>query len=286
MNEITHVHEIIRRCLKTNITFDTPVFLTNKEVLSLKINKYTNRSELPCYKGSYFECKFLELDITEIIRRHSVCSKDTFDLNSEDFHFCVEDINRIGQKSLGLRHVSSFKNACYEAINGMKDGCSLNISFKKSEGPYNKNRFEDLHKKSKEEIKEQLPEYEKGIINFITNSMKMDLNKKIKRLDYPSSDRLNEVIDIIKNILKKTHFLLLNYKTRAVVTDTGLWSNGLGRVPKRSLEGKNITMLNIPNIEKNMISNDMLCNSDELFNFLALNYMKSLLKTMRCILFS
>lgn len=187
-------------------------------------NNILGTSELDCLSDSVFEIYKFSLYCCLVVRRSKPC-KD---------HFCNLDIIKIGNRILGLRHLSSADRADHEAKHGMIQGCSLNISFGETERG-NQNPYHQLHTKAEHEIKDLLFAYEFGIETFIKNSLNEDTNYSFKTRD------LIETIG-------KTHFLVLEYKLGTLIADSHAWGNGHGRFPKMNVAAEKISVLKSPSM--------------------------------------
>lgn len=230
------------------LPFDEKQYLETSSITKLDIHCATGLSSVPMYRDSYFISRFvMEFGGCFEITRRRLDPLPTQDskfleeiiekLMPGDSHFRVEDIKKIGSRALGLRHVSSEAQAQREVLQGMSNGCSLNISFRQTAGRYSgENVFQDLHEKSPEEIATLLPQFEKGINTFIRNS--------IERYDL---DGLPEIggatFQDLLTTTEKTRFLVVTYSAFAQPTDMCEWGEGHGRFSKMSVSSENIALL-------------------------------------------
>ena len=159
--------------------FGTPYQITIQECQSYNISVVTHLS--PFFPDSYFSTTYNGVN-TMVITRYPLENPNTtfeslktiFQNYKPEWKFSVADIRKLGggvgkTRQIGLRHLSSEDAAIYEQKMGMQYGCSLNITFGKTEDSYSS--FENLNTKSDAEIEELLPQYEDGINYFIFNSI-------------------------------------------------------------------------------------------------------------------
>lgn len=263
------------------LEFDRLTLVSLNEVCALKIANVTHLSELPFYRDSYFSTT-QTLEGFEVTRFRLENTADAEPVESivtrlmpEDCHFRVADIRAIGNRNLGLRHVSSHEIANREKEQGMFLGCSLNISFHAAGDPTRRPKYQGLHLKTDEEIERQLPEYEKAIDEFIFTS--------IKNFDLDADDkgRLQQVL----NSAKKTAFTVIDYRPDAHSCDSRSWGHGMGRFPKMNVRGENITVLRPLDVDNWEISEAGRQQYNYLFedslNFLVAHYRKRLLDHVR-----
>lgn len=230
------------------LSFDEKTYLNTSSITKLDIHCATKLSSVPMYKDSYFVSRF----VTEFGGRFEITRRELDPsptqgpkfleeiiekLMPDDSHFRVEDIKKIGARALGLRHVSSDAQAQREALLGMFNGCSLNISFRKTAGGYSgENAFQDLHEKSTEEIETLLPQFERGINTFIRDSIeRYDLG------DLPETG--GTTFQDLLTTTEKTRFLVVTYSPFAQPTDISSWGEGHGRFSKMSVSSDNIALL-------------------------------------------
>lgn len=192
-----------------------------------------------------------------------------------DSHFTPDDILRIGPTLIGYRHVSTEEHAQDNAQNGFRHGCSLNLSFCKSESQRDQAKFKDLDLRLQrgEDCHALIKEYEVAITDFIRGSIYMD--HEGPTLTYGD-------------------FFATLDKTRFMIVKTG-WLNaadvdgygGLGRLPKENVGPQNITLLRRVgkrelglNFEANR---RFSCPAEELAlaNYIASHYRRELLRYLR-----
>ena len=156
-------------------------------------------------------------------------------------HFIVSDIQTIGNRILGLRHVSSPEHAQYESTNGMLNGCSLNLSFNECEHKMDdcEKDFIDLHTKIEfqdpQEIQRRITKYEDAINNFVEQSIHMDLQN-------PCQPVVGMKIGTFLETINKVRFLVIHYPPYEQPTDCCSYG-GLGRIPKTYVQAENISPL-------------------------------------------
>lgn len=244
-----------------NLAPSTAYFLSPKQLTNLAIPVRSSRpihpdqpkdfigtSELDCFSDSFFEVYHLSIFFCLVVRRSKPCKDHscTGDIRSignrvlglldpssgDKKEFCTRDIRLIGNRTLGLRHLSSAERASQEALHGMYDGCSLNISFGKAE-PGNQNLYEGLHNKTEQEINDLLTDYESGIKEFIKNSLNEDTNYSLNTND-------------LTETAQKTHFLVVEYEPNTPISDSHSWGRGHGRFSKRNVNAEKISVLKLP----------------------------------------
>jgi hypothetical protein len=143
---------------------------------------------------------------------------------------------------LGLRHVSSLKQAKHEQLNGVEFGCSLNLSFGTSETE-REPKFKNLHLQIKrttpKKRNELIKSYEQALINFIVQSIFIDLS-----YEAPEGQR---VADLVREIAQKTHFMVISYENFYSSTDSSYdIYGGAWKVSERvNLSRKNHSSTNI-----------------------------------------
>lgn len=231
------------------LEFNQATIVACSAMNELNIAYATRLSKHQLYRDSYFSMQYradLKEPCYEVTRlkldpppASDVESIDSIveRLTPLDCHFRIADIKAIGKKRLGLRHVSSHKHASGEKERGMREGCSQNISFCKADtGGYSQpNKYEDLHMKTDEEIAMELPGYEKAIDGFIGQS--------IMQFDLSAPEDGGATLQHLLDSAKKTAFMVLKYSMWNRPCDSNSWGDGLGRFPKCSLNGTNITVL-------------------------------------------
>lgn len=158
------------------------------------------------------------------IARKNVKAKPIKVVTDDYESFRVDDVTRIGARVLGLRHVSSPEHMEKELKEGIKLGCSLNLSMRKSEHEWEKCPFmcmdaKILNMKSAEQA-EILNKYQYAIDRFIAQSLAMD----------------GKDID-------KTRFMVVDYGYWKSPTDIDGRFNGLGRIPKSSVDPDRLSPL-------------------------------------------
>ena len=285
------------------LEFNQATIVAGSAMDELNIAYATRLSEHPHYRDSYFSMQFradlignkgIFYEITRLkldpppVKLDPPPASDVESIDSiierltpQDCHFRIADIMAIGKKRLGLRHVSSHKDANVEKERGMRDGCSLNISFCKADtGGYGQaNKYEDLHMKTDEEIAKELPRYEKAIDGFISDSiMQFDLN---------APEDGGATLQHLLDSAKKTAFMVLKYSKWNRPCDSNSWGEGLGRFPKCSLQGTDITVLKALDVDSWDIQEGSRKQYAYLMNkvvdFLVLHYRKGLLDHIRTL---
>lgn len=229
------------------LEFDQPTLLNYEKVSKLKVKDATRLSEHPFYRDSFFRCTYYEhgFEVTRC-RLDPLPPSDAEPVETiverlmpEDCHFRVADIRAIGNRSLGLRHVSSHECAAKEKEQGMHGGCSLNISFSYALGTY-ENEYYNFHKETEEEIERRLPQYESAIDTFIYRSI---LRFDLKAPDKDGGGTLQHLLDSAK----KTAFMVLNYDQFGGLgtphpKETDCYV-GLGRFAADFVSSENVTLL-------------------------------------------
>lgn len=266
------------------LSFDQTTRMEPKEVNKLNISMLTRLSEHPFYRDSFFRLKFNQEGKFEVTRCRldppSSSDAEPMErivarLMPEDCHFRVADIRAIGERRLGLRHVSSHEIANGESERGVIQGCSLNISFCGAEYGSGQNAFYQFHEYSDEAIERRLPQYESGIDDFINASIWSH------DLTIPQD---NATLQRILDSAKKTAFLVLNYDLFSPC-DSSSWGKGLGRFPKANVSAENVTLLRTLDVENWDI--DEVSRKQYAFQFenvmslLVAHYRKSLLDQIR-----
>ena len=162
--------------------------------------------------------------------------------HNDEKHFRIDDIQRMANKAIGLRHVSSEEAATHELSNGVAFGCSFNLTFKQSEhGDIGFSRLpEELADPalSQEAKSKTLTKYEAAVDGHIMQSLVMDLGPRIDL----GRTTVGEVIDG----LSQTYFLMIDYSNDYRPTDFSQYGN-LGRFPKRSIKPERIKHMLSPN---------------------------------------
>lgn len=269
-----------------SLPFNVPILIDYTALVQYDISSVTKLS--PLFLDSYFSTTAHDSRNGVITRHHlenpitmPESLKTIFQNNKiENWKFSVADIRKLGgsngnARKIGLRHLSSENHAIYEQKFGMIDGCSLNITFGKTESF--DSPFENLNTKSDTEIEQLLPQYEYGINNFIFDSILDDLNL---------SENVKTIGDFLQAVIK-TQFLLIKYSTSFKATDTDVWGEGLGRFPKACVGPNNIIRLpRHPNLENllNEHRNRYIYGKEETRKMIALlvkHYKKQMLDIIR-----
>lgn len=270
-----------------DLEFGVKTLVSSEQIQPLGISRYTNLS-VSHYKDSYFKYSYDSYQhgcshyLIERLRLNPAPSpvNETVEaliqrLKPVDTEFKISDIRKIGDRSLGLRHVSNHEVAEREKTYGVFDGCSLNISFGASDSTTCSNKFEGLHNLSDEEIEQKLPEYEEGITAFLNESIRKDLC-------CPSDNgaTFQNVLDSVN----KTAFMVLEYGCCSP-TDCNIWGNGLGRFPKARVRPENISLVQFVDSQKwDITSQDRLQYAyaiDSIIDFLIAHHKHHILKTIR-----
>lgn len=170
-------------------------------------------------------------------------------LGIKELHFSFEDISFLAKKSLGLRHVSSRKDALNEAKNGFIDGCSLSLA------PHQA-RLTKMQEKSWSTItpaerEEFIKCFEEGVDEFIDGSLLYDAGRTEARAlmllgQTPHYVVANLVNYCFLSIVHYGHFLEPEEQENVCfyyTCDHSSWGKGLGRFPKRSISDEAITRL-------------------------------------------
>lgn len=214
-------------------------------------------------------------------------SKDAvrvFTLSKEELHFTVEDINNLGKCCLGLRHVSTSEEAQREAENGFNNGCSLNISPQISQLTGLGGR--EWSSITVQEQDEYVQCFEKGIDRFIKNCLTYDIINGNAPLIQLKITKMKDVAQFVNTC----RFSIVEYPNDYLnaVRDFDLWGNGLGRYPKFSIAGKNITPLAPVKLEDIGYSeeelDDVIMDSnqnDALINRMIICYRDTLIRSIR-----
>ena len=278
------------------LPFAKEVTVDINQVLELQIGVHTNLSALPIYNDSYFQLtgpswsnhKFWYKLTRLKLQNVPVIALDSVDdiiakLMTTDCSFKIADIKSIGKQALGLRHVSSHEQATLEVVNGVFDGCSLNISFLEERYNPKDAKFAKLHEKSDKEITSLLPEYENGIDQFIKDS--------ITQFDLSAPTDRGATFNDILETAKKTRFLVLRHDFwYDHPVDYLSWGNGLGRFPKSFVDKERVSLLPPLDVEAWEIPAECktqyiytLETQKKIIDLLALHYRKNLLDHLRAL---
>lgn len=270
------------------LDFDQVTLMRGDKLSELRISMYTGFSSLPCYQDSKFKVEYTEQGylVTRLRLENNPSAEPLEDIFKrvmpENCHFKVADIRALGNKNLGLRHISSHEKAQNEKDQGMHQGCSLNISFHVFEIMSPGAKYEGLHNKTDEEIEKLLPEYQQAIDQFIYRSI-MDFDLKTDATKEDDMGRLGQFL----NSTKITAFTIIDYGFNRSPCDVTSWADGMGRFRKTNISGENITILRALDVDswtisdaskKQYVQNHLF---DETLKLLVAHYRKSLLDYIR-----
>lgn len=145
-------------------------------------------------------------------------------------HFTLDDIQRLTNVNMGMRHVSSRQVALHEKAHGFKMGSAFNLTFERSEHLEKsfENLPEELHSLPPDQQKKCLGDYERAINSHFSQSIIFDIG--------PQSP--GKTFGEICEKLKETCFLLIDYD-RFSPTDIRNFG-GLGRFPKKDIDPESI----------------------------------------------
>ncbi len=159
----------------------------------------------------------------------------TLPCEPKESHVTPKDILTIGGKIIGYRHVSSEEHAQYEAINCIRDGCALNISF--CDTPSFKHQpaiFFNLDQKIRkgEECSDLIKKYETALTSFIGLSIEMDITD----VNYTYRSAIYTVA--------RTRFMLIARDTPFCTDADDSCYGGLGRFPNGGTPPEKVILLN------------------------------------------
>lgn len=212
----------------------------------------------------------------------------SFTSPDDDKHFRIEDIQRMAKKSIGLRHLSSDDDAWHEWANGIKNGCSFNLTFQRSESFFDRDKtpFSRLPEElastaiSKEEKLKKLAEYEKAVDGHILRSLIMDLPIRVEI----GKTRVGDLIEGVK----KTSFVMIDYADYPILPTDVSQYGGLGRFPKSSVDRERVKRVlaysmrdpSIKNLNKKAVLRSKVAG-DRLFSMIVDSVRADLLNNIR-----
>jgi hypothetical protein len=186
-------------------------------------------------------------------------------------HFTIEDVQKLslsGTYHFGLRHVSDRVQLAEDAWEGVKNGCSVNLS------------FVDGYQYNWPGSDETKVEFlEKGVDHFITGSIKYDLGEISLR-----QTTLRQVVHAVN----KCCFSILRYDKSKKPVDLSSWGDGLGRYAKENIESHRVVMVPVVESHHLGISDAELdqvittrSQGDQLYSRMVTCYRSAILKTIR-----
>jgi hypothetical protein len=135
----------------------------------------------------------------------------------KESHVTKNDVEKIRNLLVGLRHLSSDNEYLDEAEQGFNQGCALNLSFCKG------TKYESLQNSYNQSL---VKEYEKSVTSFIKHCIKMDLPEN------PTYE------DLVNPREKQTRFLVVKYENSLLSDIENYW--GLARFAKQNRAAEDI----------------------------------------------